>query len=172
MRNSVSVICASALASALAIGEAQSTPISFVAMPASLIGNSDVIQVRDNVRWPRNGPGGGRHWGGGGRHWQGYRGHWNGNRGHWRGYRHGWGGGGWYGHYDNDWYGNGFYVGGGALLLGALIGSAIANSNYRSNYYAGNDHVRWCANRYRSYSPRTDTFQPYNGPRRRCVSPY
>ena len=165
MKNSVSVICASVLASALAIGEAPAAPMSFVAVPADISGNSDVIQVRDNVRWPRNGPGGGRHWGGGNRDWQGYRGHWH-------GYRHGWGGGGWYGHYDNDWYGSGFYVGGGAFLLGALIGSAIANSNYRGNYYDGSAHVRWCANRYRSYSPRSDTFQPYNGPRRRCVSPY
>jgi hypothetical protein len=33
-------------------------------------------------------------------------------------------------------------------------------------------HHNWCLDRYRSYDGRTDTFQPYNGPRRRCVSPY
>lgn len=33
-------------------------------------------------------------------------------------------------------------------------------------------HVNWCLNRYRSYDPRSDTFQPYRGPRRRCNSPY
>jgi hypothetical protein len=33
-------------------------------------------------------------------------------------------------------------------------------------------HNDWCQDRYRSYDRRTDTFQPYSGPRRRCVSPY
>ncbi|MGI9353128.1 MAG: BA14K family protein [Rhizobiaceae bacterium] len=30
----------------------------------------------------------------------------------------------------------------------------------------------WCYRRYRSYDSRSDTFQPYHGPRRRCRSPY
>jgi hypothetical protein len=33
-------------------------------------------------------------------------------------------------------------------------------------------HVEWCAARYRSYDVRTDTYQPYHGPRRQCWSPY
>ena len=33
-------------------------------------------------------------------------------------------------------------------------------------------HAEWCAARYRSYDVRTDTYQPYHGPRRRCASPY
>jgi hypothetical protein len=33
-------------------------------------------------------------------------------------------------------------------------------------------HVSWCAARYRSYRAWDDTFQPYNGPRRPCISPY
>lgn len=33
-------------------------------------------------------------------------------------------------------------------------------------------HVDWCLARYRSYDPRSDTFQPYHGPRRVCLSPY
>ena len=33
-------------------------------------------------------------------------------------------------------------------------------------------HVEWCAARYRSYDVRTDTYQPYHGPRRHCRSPY
>ncbi|MBA3447878.1 MAG: BA14K family protein [Pseudaminobacter sp.] len=33
-------------------------------------------------------------------------------------------------------------------------------------------HRDWCAERYRSYSARDDSFQPYDGPRTRCVSPY
>ena len=33
-------------------------------------------------------------------------------------------------------------------------------------------HAAWCAARYRSYDMRTDTFQPYHGPRRACHSPW
>ena len=33
-------------------------------------------------------------------------------------------------------------------------------------------HVAWCSARYRSYSVHSDTFQPYDGPRCRCRSPY
>ena len=33
-------------------------------------------------------------------------------------------------------------------------------------------HAAWCAARYRSYDVRTDTFQPYHGPRRACHSPW
>ena len=38
---------------------------------------------------------------------------------------------------------------------------------------AGNSaHVAWCYDRYRSYRAWDNTFQPYNGPRRQCWSPY
>lgn len=33
-------------------------------------------------------------------------------------------------------------------------------------------HVEWCANRYRSYRPRDNSYTPYSGGRRICVSPY
>ncbi len=33
-------------------------------------------------------------------------------------------------------------------------------------------HVQWCYNRYRSYRHSDNTFQPYHGPRKACVSPY
>jgi hypothetical protein len=33
-------------------------------------------------------------------------------------------------------------------------------------------HVNWCYSQYRSYDVNTNTFQPYNGPRRACYSPY
>ncbi|MFD2258907.1 BA14K family protein [Chelativorans composti] len=32
--------------------------------------------------------------------------------------------------------------------------------------------MQWCAQRYRSYRAYDNTFQPYNGPRRPCRSPY
>lgn len=58
-----------------------------------------------------------------------------------------------------------------AFGMGAIIGGAITNQG-RPVYRAGNAHVNWCLNRYRSYRPRDNTFQPYNGPRRQCYSPY
>jgi hypothetical protein len=33
-------------------------------------------------------------------------------------------------------------------------------------------HVEWCEDNYRSYRVSDNTFQPYNGPRRQCMSPY
>ena len=42
----------------------------------------------------------------------------------------------------------------------------------RRSYGLSNAHVNWCYNRYRSYDARSNTFQPYNGPRRACYSPY
>lgn len=35
-----------------------------------------------------------------------------------------------------------------------------------------NANAVWCAERYRSYRPSDNTFQPNHGPRRQCVSPY
>ncbi|MBE7184969.1 MAG: BA14K family protein [Methylobacterium mesophilicum] len=36
----------------------------------------------------------------------------------------------------------------------------------------GSAHVNWCYSRYRSYRAYDNTFQPYNGPRQLCYSPY
>ena len=33
-------------------------------------------------------------------------------------------------------------------------------------------HVEWCAQHYRSYRPRDNSYTPYSGGRRTCVSPY
>lgn len=42
----------------------------------------------------------------------------------------------------------------------------------RHYHRAGNAHVRWCYDRYRSYRAWDNSFQPYHGPRRQCFSPY
>jgi hypothetical protein len=43
----------------------------------------------------------------------------------------------------------------------------------RRVYRSGtNAHVAWCYDRYRSYRAYDNTYQPYNGPRRECISPY
>lgn len=44
--------------------------------------------------------------------------------------------------------------------------------HHRHAVRIGNPHIRWCYNRYRSYDRWSNTFQPYHGRRRVCVSPY
>jgi hypothetical protein len=67
-------------------------------------------------------------------------------------------------HYDN---GAGIV---GGLITGAIIGGIAANA--MGNRGGGNAHVRWCYDHYRSYRASDNTYQPYHGPRRQCVSPY
>lgn len=55
-----------------------------------------------------------------------------------------------------------------AFGAGAVIGGALAQPPVRY----GNRHVEWCYDRYRSYRAYDNTYQPYNGPRRQCYSPY
>lgn len=67
---------------------------------------------------------------------------------------------------------NGWWFPAGAFVAGAIIGNAIQAAPapvYRGNTSA---HVEWCYNRYRSYREYDNTFQPYNGPRQQCYSPY
>jgi hypothetical protein len=118
-----------------------------------------------------------------------YRGGYNrGYRGGYRGYRG-------YGHHNgnDDWA---WALGG--LATGAIIGGLLAQPRYygpgyydqgyygptyyrpryyaprtyRQVYYGGNTHTGWCYARYRSYRDYDNTFQPFHGPRRACVSPY
>lgn len=61
-----------------------------------------------------------------------------------------------------------------AFALGAIVGGAIASQpapRERVRDY-GSAHVDWCYGQYRSYRASDNTFQPYNGPRRQCRSPY
>jgi GH18 family chitinase len=64
-----------------------------------------------------------------------------------------------------------------AIALGAIVlGTMLYNQNQRQNRYQRNynnsAHINWCYNRYRSYRDYDNTFQPYHGPRRQCISPY
>lgn len=72
-------------------------------------------------------------------------------RGH-RGYRH---------HRPGYRLYNGFWYPPAAFSLGIVI-----KPGHRRNA-----HIRWCRNHYISYRVSDDTFQPYHGPRRKCVSP-
>ncbi|RAK31046.1 BA14K-like protein [Falsochrobactrum ovis] len=121
-----------------------------------IIGSDNIIDVRDHRRH-RN-----RNWRGhraGPRHWRGHRGY----RHYRRGYRR---------HSDGWWYPLAAF-GAGAVLGGALAAPAPAPRVYQSPGYGySNAHVQWCYDRYRSYRASDNTFQPYNGPRRQCNSPY
>jgi hypothetical protein len=80
-----------------------------------------------------------------------------------RGYR--------YRRHRDDRFHDGFWFPAAAFLTGAIIGGAIA----RDRVYVGGGgsaHVEWCYDRYRSYRAYDNTWQPYYGPRRQCISPY
>lgn len=63
---------------------------------------------------------------------------------------------------------NGVWFPLGAFAAGAIIGGAIADRPVRY----GGSHVEWCQDRYRSYRAYDNSYQPNNGPRRACNSPY
>lgn len=130
-----------------------------------------------NWNGPGNGgpnrPGhGGPNWGGpgqggpghGGPNWNrppNRPGHWNGHQGYHSprpGYRRG---------NDGWWYPLA------AFGVGALIGGAIANQPREVVAPSlSRDHLRWCEERYRSFRASDNSFQPNNGPRQACISPY
>ncbi len=131
--------------------------------------NLPVINVRDGRIFRRGGDGG--HWRGGG---NGYgRDGWRNNGwrrdGGWR--RGGWrDNDGWRGHRRGNYYGSAAVLG---LGLGLLAAPRYYDAAPRRVYRTvGGSHVQWCYNRYRSYRAYDNSFQPYNGPRQQCYSPY
>jgi hypothetical protein len=63
---------------------------------------------------------------------------------------------------------NGWWFPAAAFVAGALITGAVTAPRASS----GSAHVDWCYDRYRSYRASDNTYQPFNGPRRQCYSPY
>ena len=63
------------------------------------------------------------------------------------------------GYYNNGYYNDGYYV-------------QPAPRRYYRTQRLSSAHVQWCYDRYRSYRSWDNTFQPYNGPRQQCWSPY
>jgi hypothetical protein len=99
------------------------------------------------------------------RHYRPGRGHYGnyGNYGWYNGYR------GYRYHHPGYSYYGGWWYPGSAFIAGAIIGGY---TTYEGNYYGGDSHTAWCYNRYRSYREWDNTFQPYHGPRRQCISPF
>lgn len=65
---------------------------------------------------------------------------------------------------------NGFWFPNSAFSFGFSVGGD--RDRDRGGYRLPARHVEWCQDRYRSYRTSDNSFQPYNGPRRECVSPY
>jgi hypothetical protein len=70
-------------------------------------------------------------------------------------------------------YHRGYWFPPAAFIDPGYTGSIYRDRDYRRSYRGlSRAHVEWCYDRYRSYRASDNTFQPYNGPRRQCYSPY
>jgi hypothetical protein len=135
--------------------------LSIQPQPVASTGGSHVIDVKNHWRkrnnWNRNWN---RH---GDRRWNRH-----GDR-RWYRHRH-------RNRHDDDWW----WGPAAGFGLGLLLGTAPRYYEYPTYRTApayrvvpGNAaHIAWCEDRYRSYRVSDNTFQPYNGPRRQCISPY
>jgi hypothetical protein len=183
MKKLMSGLCATLLAAAFASPAPLATAAPLI-VPNVANAPTDVQKVQgewwmggSRNRGMRGGGWEGRAWRGGGWERRGWdrgwdrRAHWDrgwrGARPYYRGYRG-------YRYYRPGYrrY-NDFWFPGAAFATGAIIGGIIANSQPAYRYRGGGSaHERWCYSRYRSYRAWDNTFQPYNGPRRQCYSPY
>jgi len=93
-------------------------------------------------------------------------------------------------HWDRGWHGGfgpgwGFYDGwdgpwrrpriGVTIVIPIHPGYGHVYPRYRASrgvVIHGNAHANWCFARYRSYRAWDNSFQPYHGTRRLCISPY
>ncbi|HTO32901.1 MAG TPA: BA14K family protein [Pararhizobium sp.] len=136
-------------AAMLATSFTPSVAFTQIPVPVTAERAGDVVDVqyrhhrRDGDDWRR------------GYHRRGGYSYYNGHRGY-RYHRHG------YREYNGMWF----------PLAAFATGAIIAGSAAQPTVRYGGSHVEWCANRYRSYRAYDNTFQPYNGPRRQCNSPY
>lgn len=167
MKSFVSSFCAAAMVASVAVP----AHAGVVQVP-TVSPTSNVIKVQGTDYYGGGGPGLGRLYRGG-PEWRGnWRGHdWDGPR--WRGKHHYWRGHRGYRHYRPGYRRHGdWWFPAAAFITGAIVGGALASPprvRYRSMSSA---HVAWCYDRWRSYREWDNTYQPYHGPRRECVSPY
>lgn len=67
---------------------------------------------------------------------------------------------------------NGFWFPPAAFSFGITVDGRDRDTWRNRGGNSWSRHVAWCQDRYKSYRASDNTFQPYNGPRRECVSPY
>jgi hypothetical protein len=145
------------LAAMLGLGTAGAATASGPAgglAPAGLAAGADLVtEVRDCGRW------GCRDRYQGGRHYRGdssrtYRRHWD--RNDWRDRNH----------YRRDYRPSPSFR---LYVQPRVIPRYVQPAPV---YRLSSAHVAWCHARYRSYRSSDNSWQPYSGPRRSCVSPY
>ncbi len=170
MMKIVSSLCAAAMAFTIPMaGNAMAMPKAAPSTQSAIV----LVQDGQSGMGERGDRGLNREWRGRG-DWRGGRGEWRGDRewrergGHtyWRGHR------GYREHRPGYRRHGDFWFPPAAFIAGAIVGGAIAQEppvRYRPR---GGAHAEWCYNRYRSYRASDNTFQPYNGPRQQCYSPY
>lgn len=150
------ILCLAAVTALASHAPAQAMP----AAPAAASQPGAHVELVHHKPWHRRGPH--HRWQGdagpGSSYYNGYRGY----RERREGYRR---------HRDGWWYPLA------AFGAGMIIGGAIASPpRHVEPRYAAPDlparHVRWCYNRYRSYRAFDNSYQPYDGPREQCYSPY
>lgn len=170
MRKLTSVL--TALAMSVGVISTGAVPVYAAPLvPPSIETSNNIQKVNEDARVLRRYPRyGNREWRGdrgyrGERYrYNGYRGYrgdrywYNGHRGY-RYYRPG------YRYYNDAWFPLAAFGG------GLIIGNAISQPApiYRTG---SGSHAQWCFDRYRSYRAYDNTYQPYGGPRRQCISPY
>lgn len=69
-------------------------------------------------------------------------------------------------------YHRGYWFPAAAFVAGAAVGSAVTAPPPPAYRQPAAAHVAWCYETYRSYRAYDNTYQPYDGPRRQCWSPY
>lgn len=158
MKRLTSYLCAATMAmSTIGFGSVGATaqPMPTPTQFQSQVGSSNVIEVQRRVyRERRPVVSGGFERRGDGAYYRGHRGSRQARRG-WRQHQ-------------------GYWFPPAAFIAGAIIGGAITQPHQPSVRPGrmSQSHVEWCFNRYRSYRVSDNTFQPYNGPRRVCSSPF
>jgi hypothetical protein len=70
-----------------------------------------------------------------------------------------------------NYYHQGYYYQNRWWIVPSVIGGAVIGSQIRNTRYS-NNHARWCAEKYRSYDLRTNTWLSNSGQVRQCNSPY
>jgi hypothetical protein len=69
-------------------------------------------------------------------------------------------------------YYNGWWFPAAAFTAGVVAGAAVAAPPPPPPARLAAAHVRWCYAHYASYRAWDNSYQPYVGPRRQCISPY
>jgi BA14K-like protein len=159
MQGLIAAVCAATLVASASVVPVTALPLT---PPPRLEANGSLVQIKNRCYRCYGHHHSNRHYSGrrySNRHYskRNYSKNYNNNR-NYRNYNYynGWD------YYYDDWW-PGLFFG------GAIIGPMLYQQPYLSS---GSAHIKWCYRRFRSYRASDNTYQPYHGRRRQCVSPY